>query len=63
MEEREPDDPMIKARAGIDQAGAALKEYAPLVWSFFHALREEGFLAHEALELTREFMIRTMFNK
>jgi len=63
MEGKEPEDPLIKTRAGIDQAGAAVKEYAPLLWGFYDALKEQGFLAREALELTKEFMIRTMFNK
>jgi len=63
MEGKEPDDPLIKTRAGIDQATAAMKEYAPLVWGFYWALREQGFLAHEALELAKEFMVKTMFNK
>lgn len=63
MEGKEPDDPLIKTRAGIDQAGVAVREYAPLVWSFYSALCSQGFSAHEALELTKEFMIKTMFNK
>lgn len=63
MEGKEPDDPLIKARAGIDQAREAMKEYAPLVWSFYEALTKEGFMASEALELTKEFMVRSMFSK
>lgn len=53
-------DSLDSLRAGFDQAGAMIKEFAPVLRSFFCSLTEEGFTKEEALTLTVEFLNGTI---
>jgi hypothetical protein len=63
MMTEDEDDPLIAMRAGLDQAAASIKELAPVLMSFYCALKEEGFDAREALQLTSTFLTSAFFPK
>jgi hypothetical protein len=58
----DPDDPIARMRAEMDQAREGAREFAGGLWTFFKALNEEGFKRHEALTLTVAFLQSTFAN-
>jgi len=44
----------MKLQAAIDQMGAALRDIAPAMASYFNSLLKQGFKRNEALALTVE---------
>lgn len=55
-EEEKPKD-WTAVRAGLDQAGEALKEFTPICWGLYESFREQGFTGEEALSLTKAWFV------
>lgn len=55
-EEEKPKD-WTSMRAGLDQAGEALKEFAPICWGLYEAFVAQGFTPAQALSLTSDWFV------
>ena len=53
-------DNFMSMRAGLDQAGAAIKEMSPLLWGLYTSLTEEGFTPQQAMQLVVAWFIDSM---